>query len=368
MDRGIAPTRIASGAYRECVTTRRSFTWSLLASALAAPVPAPSSLREAARAHNRRFGFAVNVGRLDRDPPYARTVAEQANILVAENAMKWQALRPSPSAFDFTEADRLMAFAAAHSIAIRGHNLCWHEALPSWFTAYAAPANAEQLLREHIRRVVGRYRGRVVAWDVVNEAVNPKDNRPDGLRDSPWLRLLGPRYIEIAFETARAADPQAVLYLNDYSLETDAAKRAAFLALVKRLGNRVDAVGLQSHLSADSAPRIGVGYTDFLREITALRLQAAVTELDVNDDSLPDAGRDEAVAAVYRDYLSLFLRASDARDILVWGVENKSSWLNSPGKANVRPKHPAREQHCLLFNDAFQPQPAYGVIEEALKA
>ena len=346
--------------------TRRSFTQSLLASALAMQVPAPSSLRSTAAAHGRRFGFAVNVGRLDREPLYARTVAQHADILVAENAMKWQALRPSPTAFDFSAADRLVAFAEVHSIAVRGHNLCWHEALPAWFAAYATPDNAEQLLRDHIARVVGHYRGRIVAWDVVNEAVDPKSTRPDGLRDSPWLRLMGPRYIEAAFEAARAADPHAVLYLNDYSLEVDALKRAAFLSLVKRLGDRMDAVGLQSHLSADSAPHIGPEYAAFLREIDALHLQAAVTELDVNDDSLPDAGRDEAVAAVYRRYLDLVLREPNVHDVLVWGVENKSSWLNAPGKVKERPKHPAREQHCLLFDDSFEPQAASSAVQGAL--
>ncbi len=280
--------------------------------------------------------------------------------------MKWQTLCPAPGMFDFTAADRLVDFAEAHGIAVRGHCLCWHRGLPAWFAGYATPENAEDLLRQYIRRVVGRYRGRIAAWDVVNEAIELKDARPDGLRHSPWLTRLGSRYIEIAFETARSADPQAVLYINEYGLELDAAKRSAVLALLKRLGGAVDAVGLQSHLSADSALHIGPGLSAFLRELAAMNLQAAVTELDVNDDSLPNTGRDEAVASVYRGYLDLVLGELNVRDILTWGVENRSSWLNAPSNRNLRPRHPEREQHCLLFDNAFRPQAALEAVRVSL--
>ncbi len=356
------------------MATRRAFTKGLLAAGLATRVHGQAtdastgtgSLRAAASAHGRRFGAAVNVKRLEYEPAYAQTVAEQCNILVAENAMKWAALRPALDRYDFSEADTLVAFAEAHGIAVRGHNLCWHEALPAWFVGAVTPMNAEAVLREHIGRVVGRYKGRVVAWDVVNEAVEPKDGRSDGLRKTPWLDLLGLRYLEIAFEAARAADPRAKLFLNEYGLELDEARRAATLALVDRLGRRVDGVGLQSHLSADSSGKIGAGLRGFVRALYGMRLQAAVTEMDVNDDALPDAGRAEAVASVYRRYLTPLLREPNVNDVLCWGVNDGSSWLNSPSKAKLRPKHPARQEHCLLFDDACQPLPAYYAVRGTL--
>ncbi len=358
------------------MATRRAFTKGLFAAGLATRAHGQAtnastgagSLRAAASAHGHRFGAAVNVKRLQREPAYAQTVAEQCNILVAENAMKWAALRPAVDRYDFSEADTLVAFAEAHGIAVRGHNLCWHEALPAWFAGAVTPANAETVLREHIGRVVGHYKNRVTAWDVVNEAVEPKDGRPDGLRKTPWLDLLGPRYLEIAFEAARAADPGAKLFYNEYGLELDEARRASTLALVGRLGHRVDGVGLQSHLSADSAGKIGAGLTAFVRALGMRKLTAAVTELDVNDDALPGEGRDEAVAGVYRRYLGPLLREPNVNDVLCWGVNDGSSWLNSPGKAKLRPKHPERQEHCLLFDDAFQPLSAYYAVRDMLNA
>ena len=325
-----------------------------------------ASLRAHAAAHGRRFGVAVNVKRLDRDAAYARTVAEQCNIVVGENAMKWAALRPAPGVFDFTEADRLVAFAEAQGIAVRGHNLCWHEALPAWFAGHVTESNAEEILREHIRRVVGRYRGRVASWDVVNEAVDLKDGRGDGLRKTPWLTLLGPRYLEIAFKTAQAADPQASLFYNEYGLELDAGKRVAVLGLLKRLGGAVDGVGLQSHLSADSAAQIGPGLTGFVRTLAGMGLRTAVTELDVNDDSLPDEKREQAVAAVYRRYLDLLLREPSVKDVLCWGVTSSASWLNAPANAKLRPNHPERKQLSLLFTDQYTPQASLYAVRDSL--
>jgi endo-1,4-beta-xylanase len=178
-------------------------------------VSGPDSLRAHATARGLLYGAAVNPALLDVDgvasgntaDGYTQLVQQQTNILVAENAMKWAALRPSAQSFDFAPADRLIRFAALTGDRVRGHNLCWHEALPAWFAATANKDNARKLLVEHIQTVAGRYRGQIHSWDVVNEAVNPKDGRADGLRNSPWLELVGPDYIEVAFQTAALADP-----------------------------------------------------------------------------------------------------------------------------------------------------------------
>src|ERR1700721_499639 len=165
-----------------------------------ANVVGPDSLRAHAAAHGLLYGAAVVPELLDVDgfasgttsDAYTRLVAEQANILVAENAMKWHRLRPTATTFDFTQADKLMRFAGLAGQRVRGHNLCWQESIPAWVKTTATKDNAKQLLVNHIQTVAGRYRGRIHSWDVVNEAVNPKDGRGDGLRKSPWMEWLGP--------------------------------------------------------------------------------------------------------------------------------------------------------------------------------
>ena len=337
-----------------------------------------SSLKAQAGARGLLAGMAVNMGRLDRDAAYTRTLVEQCSVVVAENAMKWGPLRPAPDRFDFAEADRFMNFAASHDMEVRGHNLCWHQALPPWFAGTVNQGNAERFLREHIAAVAGRYRGRVRAWDVVNEAVEPRDGRPDGMRRGPWLNLVGPGYVEMAFRAARAADPAAMLTYNEYGLETDgaedAAKRRAVLALLRQLRDRdvpIDAVGIQSHLSAGSAGQIGEGLSRFLADCAELGLKVFATELDVNDDALPESdpsARAEQVGAIYRSYVKLLLKNPAVTDLLCWGVENRSSWLNGAAdRAKLRPKHPDREELCLLFDDSFRPQPAFFAVRDTFR-
>ena len=154
--------------------------------------------------------------------------------------------------------------------------------------------NAAQFLTQHIQTVAGRYAGKMHSWDVVNEAIDVKSGRPDGLRDSPWLELIGPGYLELAFRTARQADPSALLTYNDYGIELDTPeqidKRGQVMMLVRRLKARgvpIDAVGVQSHLTAGDAP--GAGLIHFVRELREMGLQVFITEMDVNDRKLPES-------------------------------------------------------------------------------
>ena len=253
--------------------------------------------------------------------------------MVAENAMKWAALRPTADKFDFTLADRMMQFAGQTAKRVRGHNLCWHEALPAWFKDVANKDNARQMLAAHIRTVAGRYSGQIHSWDVVNEAVNPDDNRADGLRKSPWLDLVGPDYIEFAFKTAAEADPQAKLIYNDFGIELDtpeqSEKRAQVLLLVRRLKARgvpIHGVGVQSHLRADG-PQPGQGLVNFIREIAKLGLDVYITEMDVNTHDLsgdPDQ-QDAAVALVYSNYLGLVLTEPNLPVLVNWGITGAHS-------------------------------------------
>lgn len=333
------------------------------------------------RAHGAAIGVPVGCAAvpelLDLAPAsedmYTHTVVEQAGILVAENAMKWSSLRPTPTTYNFAQSDRLFQFAAQNGQLVRGHNLCWHEQLPGWFRGYATHDNARQLLVEHIQTVVGRYAGRVHSWDVVNEAVQVADGRPDGLRRSPWLELIGPEYIELAFTAAAKADPQAKLTYNDYDFELDtqeqAAKRSQVLLLLRRLHARgvpIHAVGIQSHLLA-FGPRPGTGLVSLVREAAKMGLEAYVTEMDVNTRTLAGGPelQDAAVAEVYKSYLDLLLPEPNVKAVLTWGITDGHSWLNqSREKWAVRPD--GARQRPLPFDEQFQPTPSFFAMRAAL--
>ncbi len=351
------------------------------ASRKAAPVKVHVDGVDSLRAHGAAIGLPVGCAvvpeLLDLAPAsqdvYTHTVIEQAGILVAENAIKWSSLRPTPTTYDFTQADRLFQFAAQNGQLVRGHSLCWHEQLPRWFAGYATRDNARQLLTEHIQTVVGRYGGRVHSWDVVNEAVQVSDGRPDGLRRSPWLELIGPEYLEVAFTAAAKADPQAKLTYNDYDIELDTpdqtAKRGQVLMLVRRLHTRgvpIQAVGIQSHLLA-FGPRPGTGLLSLIREAAQLGLEAYVTEMDVNTRTLPGGPelQDAAVAEVYKSYLDLVLPEPNLKAVLTWGISDGHSWLNqSRDKWAVRSD--GARQRPLPFDDEFQPTAAFFAMRTAL--
>jgi endo-1,4-beta-xylanase len=161
--------------------------------------------------HGLKFGFALDPHRLADEPGYAGFVAEQASIVVPENALKWATVHPAPDRFDFAPADMIATFARSHDIAMRGHTFCWHRSLPDWVTQNVTRQNAKAVLVDHIQQVANHYRGTMQSWDVANEVINLPDGLPGGLRDTFWHRMLGPSYLDIAFHAAKEADPAAVL-------------------------------------------------------------------------------------------------------------------------------------------------------------
>jgi endo-1,4-beta-xylanase len=346
-------------------------------------VSGADSLRAHALSRGLFFGTAVNPALLDIDgvangntaDPYTQLVVSQANMIVAENAMKWAALRPTAGNFNFAPSDRLLRFAALAGQRVRGHNLCWHEALPDWFKTTATHDNARNLLVEHIQTVAGRYKGQIHSWDVVNEAIEPKDGRPDGLRNSPWLGLVGPDYIELAFQTAATADPGAKLVYNDYGIELDTAeetaKRGQVMMLLRRLKARnipIHAVGVQSHLRA-AGPQPGGGLQTFIRDVRMLGLDVYITELDVNTHGLeggPEA-QDYAVAQVYRSYLRMVLPEPNVPVALTWGITAAHTFLNESKEPWIRREDGFR-QRPLPFDDDYQPTPAFAAVRNAIDA
>ena len=341
----------------------------------AASVGGAASLGARGAAHGVLYGCAVDVRALGADAAYAALIRDQCRIVVAENAMKWGPLRPTADSFRFDQADALVAFAESNRMKIRGHNLAWHRDNPRWFDATATAENARQLLVTHIQTVVGRYAGRMHSWDVVNEAIEVKDGRSDGMRNTVWLRLVGDDYIELAFRTARDADPQALLTYNDYGIEAETPeaerKRQSVIELLRRMVARrvpLDAVGVQSHIAALAVPTSGTGAAygaGLMRFIAAARelgLQVFLTEMDVNDRASPAnvAFRDAAVGAAYKQYLDLVLSDPAVRAVLTWGITDRYTWLNhEDSRTDGQPERP------LPFDSDYHAKPAFFTMRDA---
>jgi endo-1,4-beta-xylanase len=331
------------------------------------------SLKAHATACGLLTGCAVNANLFREDEVFRKLLVEQYNILVPENCMKWNMLRPTAETYNFADADSLVAFAETHKMKMRGHNFVWHEALPGWFAGTVNKDNAQKFLVDYIHTVGGRYRGKMHSWDVVNEAIWIPDGRPDGLRSSsPWFQMLGPGYIDLAFRTAREVDPSALLTYNDYGIEYDnddeGKKRAAVLALLRRMkADKVplDALGIQSHLHAVSKDGFSSGVRELIEGAKALGLQVFITELDVNDDAVATADtaeRDKIVADVYRSYLATALDGSEVKAVLTWGASDKNTWLNHGTK--FRKQHPERLQRPLPFDPYYAPASAFFAMRD----
>jgi endo-1,4-beta-xylanase len=331
------------------------------------------SLRAHAHKHGLLAGAAVVVHALQNDPAMQGLLADQYGILVPESELKWRALRPSRDQFDFTQSDALFSFAKAHHLQVRGHTLVWHNSVPDWLKNDSDKSDVRQLLIEHIHTVVGRYRGRVHSWDVVNEAILPADAQQDGLRKSFWFEHIGPDYIELAFRAAREADPHVRLTYNDYGVEYDnpeeAARRASILALLQRLQQRnvpIDALGIQSHIHADSPSPIGKGLAEYIERARQMGLEVYLTEMDVNEDDLlydDVAQRDLVIARTYRDFLDVALANPAVKAMLTWGVSDRRSWLND-GPTHHR-KQPNRPQRALPFDRDYRPKKAFFAIRDS---
>ena len=325
-------------------------------------------LRDRAVVKDLLYGAASSYYTMSSNPGVAELLAQECAILVPENELKWEALRPAPDRFNFAPADAMASFARAHNMFFRGHALVWYQALPKWFKTTVNSQNAEEILINHIKTVVGHYAGRMHSWDVVNEAIQLSDGRSDGLRKMPWLEFLGPDYIDIAFRTAAQADPQAILVYNENELESDSpkneAKRAKVLELLERLksnGTPVHALGIQSHLTAHSTGFKANKLRDFLKDVASLDLKILVTEMDVIEKfPLDVAGRDHVVAGVYEDYLSLILEEPAVIAVLTWGISDRYTWISS-----YAPRKDGSPVRPLPFDTQLKRKLAWNAIARA---
>ncbi len=335
---------------------------------------APSqSLQAKAAAKGLLYGAAASYGPLSTDANLAAAHIRDCRILVPENELKWLTVQPQPDRYDYSQGDWLAQFARSHNMQFRGHTLVWNQALPPWFDQVVTSQTAEQILTQHITAVMQHYRGQMHSWDVVNEAVAVgHTRRSDGLHPHPWLDLLGEDYIELAFRTAAAADPDTLLVYNDrwldYETPRDQGQRTAVLNLLSRLkasGTPIHALGIQAHLNGSETRFNPNLLREFLADVASLGLKILITELDVEDKDLPAdlALRDRRVAQVYQDYLSVVLDEPAVIAVLTWGLSDRYSWLSNyaarPDGLPVRP---------LPLDSDYQPKPAWNAIARAFDA
>jgi endo-1,4-beta-xylanase len=338
------------------------------AAAAAAAATSAQTLREQADRAGVLVSAAVRPDQFS-EIPYASTLAREFNMLEAENDMKWAVLRPDQKTFDFTKADRVVGFARVHGMKVRGHTLVWGWSNPLWLTSqHFTPEQLSALLQEHITHVVSHYRGQVLAWDVINEAIDERGHlRPSIWYDQPGIGMAGKStaYIEQVFRWAHVADPQALLFYNDGGGETLNAKSDAMYAMVrdfKRRGVPIDGVGLQMHIIDDLNPDFA-GIAANIARFTALGVQIHITELDValptdpNGNVLADADLTRQ-ADIYRRIAQACFTHPGCTAIQTWGFTDKYSWIRSRTKGT--------NGAALLFNRNYAPKPAYVALKEAL--
>ncbi|WP_233512730.1 endo-1,4-beta-xylanase [Micromonospora deserti] len=311
---------------------------------------AATSLKSLADAKGRDIGFALDPGRLS-ETAYRQIADTEFNLVVAENAMKWDATEPSPGQFTFGQGDAVASYAAGGGKKLYGHTLVWHSQLPNWVSNLPGP-DLLQAMRSHITGVAGHYRGKVVAWDVVNEAF--ADGGSGGRRDSVFQQRIGDRWIEEAFRAARAADPAAKLCINDYSTDGVNAKSTAIWNLVrdfKARGVPIDCVGLQAHLIVGQVPG---DLQANLQRFADLGVDVRITELDIRMPTPPSAANLAAQAADYKRVVTACLAVSRCAGVTTWGITDRYSWI--PG---VFPGQGA----ALIWDDNYQPKPAYQAVK-----
>jgi GH35 family endo-1,4-beta-xylanase len=269
--------------------------------------------------------------------------------------MKWNPIQRTQGVFDFSGADRIMAFAESRGIKVKGHALVWHGATPSWVDALSPP-ELRIAFEDHIRTVASRYRGRIHAWDVVNEAI---DDSRSGLRSTVFSRGLGSDYVAEAFRLARRADPGAQLVYNDYGGEGLNRKSNDVYNLVTDLKRRglVDGVGLQMHISAASSPAVGEIRTNIQR-LSDLGLQVNISEMDVRvrDVAGDQAARLQRQREVYRDVVAACVAVPRCEAVTFWGFTDAHSWIDGFFGAD----------DPLLFDEQYRAKPAFFGVEDAL--
>ncbi len=315
------------------------------------------------------IGVAVSAQDL-KNPTEAALILSEFNSLTPENAMKMGPIHPEENRYNWKGADSIVAFAQAHGLKVRGHNLCWHEQTPKWlFRDNAGNLVTKEVLlkrlKDHITTVVNRYKGKIYAWDVVNEAID--DDSTKFLRNSLWFQICGEDFIAKAFEYAHEADPNAILFYNDYNTERPEKRERVYRLLKKLVDAKVpiNAVGIQAHWSVyEPRPEELVAS---IKKFATLGLKVQVTELDISiypweknrramRPGEPDAYTAELEKKQADKYAEVFKIFREYRNVIAgvtfWNISDKNTWLDGYPV-------PGRKNYPLLFDQNLQPKKAY---------
>ncbi|MGW4126060.1 endo-1,4-beta-xylanase [Nocardia sp. NPDC004711] len=322
------------------------------------PSPSPhrnDTLQQLAQRYDKYFGTAVVAEALAGDAPYSRLAGDQFGAVTPANEMKWANVEPVQGQYNWGPADKVVEFAEAHHQRIRGHNLLWWETQPDWVTNGTWTADQlKDVLKQHIMTEVGRYRGKIYAWDVINEPFNIQDG---SWRDNIYYKTLGPEYVADAIRWAHEADPHAKLYINEYGIEGPGPKSDAMYDLAKSLkaqGVPLDGIGFESHfLESVFEPD---GQASNFERFTDLDLDVAVTELD---DSLNQPPSQQDLVQQGKDYTNSVFACLQVRrcvGITVWGFSDKQPLMSGiPGFGTPD-----------MYDENYQPKPALDAVKDAL--
>jgi endo-1,4-beta-xylanase len=330
------------------------FLTAIFCSSSATSADMDTPLRTLAAYRGMQFGTAVAEKALADDADYRALVGTQFSQVTPEVALKWSAVEPAPGFYDFTAADRLVDFAQRNGQAVRGHTLVWHRRIPGWIEQ-EPPTQLADSLRRHIDTLVGRYRGRMDSWDVVNEPLNE-----DGtLRQNLWLEKLGPDYIGDSLRRARAADPHAKLYINEYGAEAISAKSNALFRLVQSLKNEgvpIDGVGFEFHIKVGGVP---TSLAENLKRFLDLGVSVTITELD-DRVPVPASSADLRQQAIdYAQVVTTCAMLTGCTGVTVWGATDRFSWIDGyyPGWGAA-----------LLWDRDGRRKPATQAVSSALRS
>lgn len=345
-----------------------------LASRLKLVGAAESSLRDLAAQKGLIYGCSTAPDYLipgpKSNPAFGRLLAQQCGMVVPENALNWSFVESSPGKFDFHLGDILESFAKAHNMKFGNGVLVWGVGTPAWFNSLS-PGQARQAMLNHVTQTVSHYRGRTFSWEVVNEAKAWRGEGTGDLKDTPFLRLVGPDYIEASFRAAAAADPGALLFYNDNHLEYDNPEddfgRTTLLKILKGLIAKkvpIGALGIQSHLRTGNVPFSGGKLKDFLSQVADLGLKIIISELDVTEKG-PEtqlADRDVAVARELERYLGVVLQERAVIAVITWGLSARYTWLSAYApRADGQPLRP------LPYDSDLQPTAAWQALATAFE-
>lgn len=317
-----------------------------------------AGLRDLADGRGLRLGVSLDRQWLD-DPHYLQVMVREFNLITPENALKFQFIHPEPDRYEFAVADAFIRFAEMNRMAVRGHTLVWDTQLPAWvWEADLTREGWRVMLREHITAVVSRYRGRIYAWDVVNEPLTDEGL----LRNTLWLQKIGPEYIALALQWAHEADPEALLFVNDHAVEGINPKSNALYALARGLLQEevpLHGVGFQAHLWL-AGPPTKEEFAQNLKRFEDLGLQVHVTEMDVRTQYSPQPleERLRGQAEMYGLIAGGCLAAPNCDTLVVWGLTDAQSWISG---------YTGNPDAPVLLDAAYRPKPAYETLRQLLE-